>query len=203
MQEHWGDMIGDSTTGAKLQEFLESVFRAALPHLDHAAWYVWHAHLTQGFFAAAAAATAADVLLHRQIIWVKPHMVLTRSGMYHWRHEPCFYGWVKGQAPRWLGDKSSTSVWEIGQLRNREHPTQKPVELFAIPIRHHLLLGEIAYDPFLGSGTQLVAAEQLGRICYGMEIEPRYCDVTVRRYYNLVGWDKAPKEHRERWQIDG
>jgi DNA modification methylase len=183
--EDWGNMVGDELKDVKLQAFLEACFRSYVPFLDHAAWYLWHAYLTQGFFAAAA---AADVILHRQIIWKKSGFNLTRSGMYHWNHEPCFYGWQRGKQPAWYGDKSQTSVWEIA--RNPEkgiHPTQKPAEIFLIPIRNHLRAGEICADPFLGSGTQVIAAEQTKRICYGMEIEPKYVDVTVQRWVNFTG----------------
>ncbi len=188
-KERWGgDLIGDDLDGSALQGFLEAAFRAALPVLDRAAWYLWHAHLTQGFFAAAAA--AADVLLHRQIIWRKRHLVLTRSGQYHWQHEPAFYGWVRGQAPRWLGGKSQTSVWELEAEAQgpggRLHPTQKPVALFERPIANHLRPNEIAYDPFAGSGSQLICAEQMERRCYAIEIDPRWCDVIRQRYADLV-----------------
>lgn len=191
--EDWGNMSGDSLEGKNLQEFLSQVFTNVLPHLDKAAWYLWHAHLTQGFFAAAAAAEVADVLLHRQIIWKKPGFVLTRSGMYHWSHEPCFYGWVRGQQPKWLGNRSQTTVWECGRDTNVGHPTQKPIELFVIPIENHLEKGDICCDPFVGSGSQLMAAEQLDRRCFAMEIEPKYCDVVVERWENLTG-QKAKRE---------
>lgn len=187
-QEEHGDMAGDDLQDEKLQAFLESVFRACLSHLDHAAWYLWHAHLTQGFFAAAAA--AANVVLHRQIIWVKPGFVLTRSGMYHWQHEPCFYGWVRGQQPKWLGSKSQTSVWQFPREKGAGHPTQKPVALFATPITNHLDFGQIGLEPFSGSGTQLVAAEQLGRLCYACEIEPKYVAVALER---LAGMGVEPR----------
>ena len=194
--EDWGNIENDSLKDEALEAFLTKAFRAAAEFalLENAAWYLWHAHLTQGFFAAAAAAAA--VLLHRQIIWVKPHMVLTRSGMYHWQHEPCFYGWHRGHKPPWYGDKSQTSVWRLDQeLEGRVHPTQKPVELFAIPMRNHTREGEVVYEPFSGSGSQMIAAEQLGRVCYGMEIEPRYCDVAVERWENLTG-EKATRERK-------
>lgn len=183
----WGDIKNDSMDGPSLQSFLESVFTSVLPHLQNAAWYLWHAHLTQGFFAAAAA--AANVVLHRQIIWKKPGFVLTRSGMYHWSHEPCFYGWIKGQRPAWYGGKSQKSVWEIGRDKDhgKIHPTQKPVELFSIPILNHLKLNEVCIEPFAGSGSQFIAAEQTNRRCCGLEIEPRYCDVIVKRWENFTG----------------
>jgi DNA modification methylase len=179
----------DLTDGAALQEFLEGAIRAALPVLiQNPAFYLWHPMLTQGTFFAAAAAAAADILIHRQIIWVKPHMVLTRSGMYHWKHELCFYGWIRGTPCAWYGGKSQVSVWEIGEhQQGRAHPTQKPIELFTRPIQNHTREGEICYEPFAGSGSQFIAAERLKRRCFGVEIESRYCDVVVRRWEAETG----------------
>lgn len=185
--ERWDHIANDDLQDAALQAFLERAFTAAVAYAlaDNAAWYLWHAHLTQGFFAAAAA--AADVLLHRQIIWVKPSLVLTRSGMYHWRHEPCFYGWRRGFPPPWHGTKSQTSVWEIGRDRGTIHPTQKPVELWAAPIANHTRRGERIYEPFAGSRGQLMAADQAGRECMAIELSPHYCDAIVRRWQNATG----------------
>ena len=134
-------------------------------------------------------------MLHRQIIWVKPALLLTR-GQYHWKHEPCFMGWVKGHQPpdygRGNGERDQTTVWEVASVTNSEreeynHSCPKPVGLFTIPIVKHLKPGEIAYEPFAGSGPQFIAAEQLGRRCYGMECEPRYCDVIVKRWEQFTG----------------
>lgn len=187
MAQRWEHIKNDDLQDAQLQAFLESVFRTAseLALADNAAWYLWHAHLTQGFFAAAAA--AADVLLHRQIIWVKPSMVLTRSGMYHWQHEPCFFGWRKGRQPPWYGNKSQTSVWEIGRDRDTIHPTQKPVALWMPGIENHTKAGDVCYEPFSGSGSQIIACEQTGRACYAMELSPQYVDASVRRWQAYTG----------------
>ncbi|HEX5443185.1 MAG TPA: DNA methyltransferase [Pirellulales bacterium] len=185
-------ILNDDANGDRLQTFLESCFRAAIACAlkEKAAWYLWHAHLTQGFFAAAAAAAAAaNVVLHRQIIWVKRNMLLGR-GQYHWKHEPCFFGWVKGHQPPdyglGQGERTQTTVWEIASVPHNEreeldHPTPKPVELFAIPIVKHLLPGEICFEPFAGTGPQLLAAEQLGRRCFAIEILPQYCAVILER----------------------
>ncbi len=196
-------VANDSLTDEQLQSFLEACFRVAVEHalLPDAAWYMWHAHLTQGYFAAAAAA-AANVVLHRQIIWVKPVLLLGR-GQYHWKHEPCFMGWVKGNQPpdygEGNGERTQTTVWEVGTVTQAErkefnHATPKPVRLFEIPLVKHTKKGEIAYEPFSGSGPQIIAAEQLGRKCYGMEISPQYCDVIVKRWETLTG-KKAEREH--------
>lgn len=181
--ERFGDIAGDGlTTGPALQAFLERAFKTALPHLEpNAAWYLWHPMLTQGTFFAAAAA-AADVVIHRQIVWAKPRMLLTRSGMYHWRHELCFYGWVRGNQPPWLGDKKQTSVWEIGRDGDAVmHPTQKPLELFQKPISNHTKPGELCLELFSGSGSQVLAAEITGRRCAAMELDPKYVAVLLER----------------------
>jgi len=185
----------DTLRDQDLQKFLESVFKIASEIIlaKNAAWYLWHAHLTQGFFAAAAA--AADVLLHRQIIWVKSNMLLTR-GQYHWKHEPCFMGWIKGNPPpdygRGKGERDQTTVWSIKSVRQSERKefnlsTPKPVELFEIPIIKHLRMGESCYEPFAGSGPQYIAAEKTRRICFGMDIDPGCCDVTVKRWERFTG----------------
>lgn len=183
-----GSIANDDLTSAELQRLLEDMLNKALPHLaDGCAFYLWHPPLAlQVPFVAAAA--AADILIHRQIVWVKPHLVLTRSGMYHWRHETCLYGWRRGFQPPWYGEKNQTSIWECGEpQQGRVHPTQKPLELFAIPMRNHTRENEIVYEPFSGSGSQLIAAERLGRVCYGLELEPRYVDVICQRFFAETG----------------
>jgi hypothetical protein len=108
-------IAGDDLTGEQLQAFLEAVIRTAVPHLDeHAAFYLWHPMLTQGTFFAAAAAAAADILIHRQIIWVKPHFIFGR-GDYHWRHELCFYGWQRGNRPPFYGERNQHTVWTLDE----------------------------------------------------------------------------------------
>jgi DNA modification methylase len=179
-----------------LQSFLESAFRVAteIALKSDAAWYLWHAHLTQGFFAAAAAA-AANVILHRQIIWVKPVLLLGR-GQYHWKHEPCFMGWVEGHQPPDYGsgggERTQTTVWEIAHVTQAErkefnHSTPKPVGLFTIPIVKHLRMNEACYEPFAGSGPQVIAAEQNGVSCFALELEPRYCQVIIDRWEAFTG----------------
>jgi DNA modification methylase len=185
-------IANDDNDGPKLQAFLEEVFRTALPFLrDDAAWYLWHAQLTQGFFAAAAAAAAAAVRIHRQIIWVKPSLVLGH-GDYHWQHELCFYGWREGNRARWFGDRSQTTVWEVGRENDKVHPTQKPVELFARPMRFNTIQGEVCFEPFSGSGSQLLAAEQQGRRCCAVELDPQYVQVAIDRWEAFTG-QKAVK----------
>ena len=179
----------DILDGEKLQAFLEAMIRAALPALnDNAAYYLWHPMLTQGTFFAAA---AADILIHRQIIWVKPVLVFGR-GDYHWKHELCFYGWRRGNRPPFYGARSQTTVWHVDSVTQAErkefrHASPKPVALWLSPIDNHTKAGEIMYEPFSGSGGQIIAAEQTGRRCYAMELSPQYVDVAVRRWQQFTG----------------
>lgn len=134
--------------------------------------------------------------IHQCLVWVKDSMVLGHSD-YHYRHEPILYGWMPGpgrsgrgrhEGSRWYGDHSQTTVFEIPRPQaSREHPTMKPVELVERCLRNSSQLGQIVLDPFLGSGSTLIAAERLGRRCYGMEIDPRYVDVAVRRWEENTG----------------
>ena len=181
--QRFGAMTGDAVEGPQLQAFLESVFQAAIPYLrDDAAWYLWHAQLTQGFFAAAA---AAQLKVHRQIIWVKNHFILGH-GDYHWQHELCFYGWREGSRARWFAGRDQSTIWNIDRpSAATSHPTEKPAEIFARSMRNNTEAGEICYEPFAGSGTQLCAAEQAKRICYALEIEPKYVAVALERMSDM------------------
>jgi DNA modification methylase len=119
------------------------------------------------------------------IIWKKQQLVLSPA-KYQRMYEPCFYGW-KGKSS-YNGDRRQTEVWEIDRPLNSDmHPTMKPVELCAKGIGNSSRLGDIVLDQFLGSGSTLIACEQLERICYGMEIEPRYCDVIIQRWEDFTG----------------
>jgi DNA modification methylase len=139
--------------------------------------------------------TACGFELRAQIVWAKPHFTLSR-GHYHWRHETCWYAVREGKAGHWQGGRKQSTVWEIGGRnpfgnRQREqswgHATQKPVECMRRPIVNNSRPGELVYDPFLGSGTSLIAAEMTGRICCGLEISPAYVDVIVRRWQAFTG----------------
>jgi DNA modification methylase len=141
--------------------------------------YVWHA----GVHAAEVAAglQRAGLGIRSQIIWAKPSLVLSR-GDYHWQHEPCWYAVREGRKSNWSGDRKQSTLWQVANLNpiggSREeeatgHGTQKPLELMRRPIENHTDRGGIVYDPFLGSGTTLAAAESMGRVCYGSDIEPR------------------------------
>ncbi|MDI6677060.1 site-specific DNA-methyltransferase [Bacillus wiedmannii] len=132
-------------------------------------------------------------LLKQCIIWVKNHFVMGRQD-YHWQHEPILYGWKPGAAHTWNNDRKQTTVWEYDKpQRNGEHPTMKPVGIPARGIQNSSYKNNIVFEPFGGSGSTLIAAEQLQRICYIMEYDPKYCDVIIKRWEEFTG-KKAIKE---------
>ena len=123
---------------------------------------------------------ACGFCIRAQVIWAKPRFVIGR-GHYHWQHEPCWYAVRGGATGHWRGDHSQTTLWHIAgsdDALDSGHAAQKPVECMARPINNHD--GDV-YDPFLGTGATMVAAEQLHRRCFGMEIEPKYCAVVLER----------------------
>ena len=165
--------------------------------------YVWHAGLKAG--TVATSLEAAEFQIRSQIIWRKQHFALSR-GHYHWGHEPAWYAVRKGATNVWRGDRTQTTVWDVENLnpmgghRSDEnavtgHGTQKPVQLFVIPILNHTLPGDAIYDPFCGSGTALIAAEKTGRTCITLEIDPVYVQVAVTRWEAFTG-QKACRESR-------
>ena len=148
--------------------------------------YVWHA----GVHARTVAESleACGFRIRSQIVWAKPRFVLGR-GDYHWQHEPCWYAVREGATGRWQGARDQSTVWTIGPGDEDEatvHGTQKPVECMRRPILNNSTRGDAVYEPFCGSGTTLIAAENTGRVCLGIEIDPRYCDVVVGRWQKLT-----------------
>ena len=146
--------------------------------------YVWHA----GKYAAIVQQSieACGFEICNQIIWAKDRFALSR-GNYHWQHEPCWYA-VRNDA-HWNGDRSQSTLWPIKAREDggHGHGTQKPVECMRRPMLNNSNPGQVIYDPFLGSGTSIIAAESVARRCYGLEIEPAYCDVIIRRYKQFTG----------------
>jgi DNA modification methylase len=149
--------------------------------------YVWHGALHAGTVADSLAAAGFEI--RSQIIWTKERLVLSR-GHYHWQHEPCWYAVRKGGSGTWGGDRKQTTVWPItskGQDAETVHGTQKPVECMRRPMLNNSSVGQAIYEPFMGSGTTLIAAETCGRICLGLELDPAYVDVAVMRWQQLTG----------------
>jgi len=144
--------------------------------------YVWHASQRQ--LEVEQAMRECGILVHQQIIWVKNKPVLTHS-FYMWQHEPCFFGWVKGNKPVRRDGEFPTTVWQVDVPilpgKASRHSTEKPLELFAKPMRMHTEEGDVCYEAFSGSGTQLAAAEILKRRCFAMEIDPGFSAVALER----------------------
>jgi DNA modification methylase len=192
----WRDKYADVDSPEKGNALYDAFVRVAVANAitEDAAWYCWHASRRQRLLETVWEKHGAFV--HQQIIWVKDRPILTRS-WYMWQHEPCFFGWRKGKKPRRFAEDFPPSIWSFPTLQPGKpsvHPTEKPVELFAIPMRQHTQRGDLCYEPFSGSGTQLLAAEQLGRICYAMELSPAFVAVALERLKQL---GLKPKLHRQ------
>lgn len=207
----WSDKYQESNIKDK-QQFLTNVFQTWQQYLKpNAAWLLWHASATRGLFEKAMA--DCGVFVHQEIIWVKPVFVIGFA-VYYFQHEPALFGWVKGHKPllrkRFFDGRETTvwneeqladilaevhqhsSVWFIdwqGKKRNSKalHPTEKPVEIFARPMRNHTKPGEICLEPFCGSGSQILAGEQEGRRVYAAELEPAFVAVALQRFEDATG----------------
>lgn len=226
-------IMNDNMGSAPFYKFLRDAFGAANSVMaDGGAFYVFYADSETHAFRDALKDSGWD--LKQSLIWVKNAFVLSRQD-YHWRHEPCLYGWKPGAAHRWFGDRkqstvledqagvsavddgngtvltftsgtqtlilrvsgyevvysdddSRTTAWRVERpTKNDLHPTMKPVMLPARAIRNSSARGDIVLDPFLGSGSTLIAAEQMGRRCFGLELDPKFCDVISMRWEALTG----------------
>jgi DNA modification methylase len=156
--------------------------------------YVWHASI----FSIDVGLNIRDAgfQIRAEIIWNKDHFAFGR-GNYHWKHEPCWYAVRKNRSGKWCGDRKQSTVWDIPNINSFAngttaeekglvgHGNQKPLECMARPIRNHGGKDDDVYDPFLGSGTTMIAAERSGRICFGMEIDPKYCAVILQRCLDM------------------
>lgn len=147
--------------------------------------YVWHGalHATT----VAASLEAGGFSIRSQIVWAKTRLVIGR-GDYHWQHEPCWY--AVREKGNWTGDRKQTTLWTIAQNdedAETEHGTQKPAECMRRPMQNNSMPGDTVYEPFSGSGTTLIAAETIARICYAVELDPRYVDMAVRRWQAFTG----------------
>jgi DNA modification methylase len=147
--------------------------------------YVWTADRTAHVVAQSLVDAGYEV--RSQIIWRKNQFVVSR-GHYHPQHEPCIYAVKKGGKGHWAGDRKQSTVWDIDKPHKSEtgHSTQKPVECMRRPMENNSSPGQAVYDPFLGSGTTIIAAEQIGRACYAVELQPGYCDVAILRWQDAT-----------------
>jgi DNA modification methylase len=197
----WRDEISYAPNrGHRVQNDDRASWLAAWNLLPGNIAYVWHGALHAG--TVAADLQTAGFVVRSQLIWVKTNFPISR-GHYHWRHEPCWYAVRKGAGAAWVGDRRQTTVIEVesplgsyGHSKRdaadgaTNHGTQKPIEAMERPLRNHE--GDV-YDPFVGSGTTIIAAERLERRCYAMDIDPAYVDVAVARWEQFTG-GKATRE---------
>lgn len=183
---------GDKASDGDFYQFLYDFYTALGSYTKAGgAWYVWHADLEGANFRKAMA--DAGIMVKQCLIWVKNSMVIGRQD-YHWKHEPCLYGWKEGAAHGWYNDRRQTTVLNFDRpQRNAEHPTMKPIPLIAYQMGNSSKADDIVADGFGGSGTTMVAAHQTKRRCRMMELDPRYTEVIVRR---MITFDKSLKIKR-------
>jgi DNA modification methylase len=176
----------DSMSAADFRVFLDRAFSAADDVLEKgAAYYIAHPDIFAYEFIGAVRAVGWKQARPAVVLWVKDSIVMGR-GDYHAQSEPVLYGWKDGAAHHAVKDRTQSNVWNIDRPKASEtHPTMKPVELVARALRNSTDVGALIYEPFAGSGSTFMAAEQEARICYGMEIEPKYCAVTLERMEGL------------------
>ena len=186
VEETAGKILNDNMSDGDFYQFLLSMFTQVENHMeDDASIYVFHAD-TEGLNFRKAF-KEAGFYLSGCCIWKKNSLVLGRSP-YQWQHEPCLYGWKKKGKHQWFSDRKQTTIWEYDRPKSsKDHPTMKPIQLMAYPIQNSSMRGTIVLDPFLGSGSTLIAADQTGRICYGIELDEKFVDVIVKRYIEVTG----------------
>lgn len=184
-------IANDDMNDADFREFLASAYRAAAGVMKPgAAFYIFHASSEGYNFRGACRDAGLDE--KQELIWSKDRFVLGRQD-YQWKHEPALYGWKPGASHHWYGDRKQTTVLEFKRpKRSEDHPTMKPVALFAYCMKNSTKPGDAVLDSFGGSGTTLMAAEQLGRRAFIMELDPKYCDVIIKRWEQFTG-EKATR----------
>lgn len=185
-------VLNDKMENDKFEEFLTNAFNAANANMEKgASFYIFHSDGYSYYFRKALLNTV-DLEMRENLIWVKNSMTLGRQD-YQWRHEPCLYGWKKGTSHNWFSDRKQTTVMEFDRpTKSVEHPTMKPIPLFAYLIQNSSQEGWNVYDSFGGSGTTIMACEQLDRNGFSMELDPHYCDVIINRWETYTG-KKAEK----------
>jgi site-specific DNA-methyltransferase (adenine-specific) len=183
----------DEMDDNSFRQFLRDAYTAADSVMKSGAvFYIWHAD-SEGYNFRGAAVDAGWKV-RQCLIWKKQTMVMGRQD-YHWKHEPCLYGWKDGAGHLWAADRKQTTILEFDRpSRNAEHPTMKPVSLFEYQMLNNTKGGDIVLDSFGGSGTTMLAAEKNGRHAYLMELDPKYCDVIIRRWQDFTGKNAVHSE---------
>ena len=178
----------DSMSDEDFRQFLKDCYIAADSVMKQGAvFYIWHADAEVYNFRGAAIDMGWKV--RQCLIWNKSSLVMSRQD-YHWKHEPCLYGWKEGAGHLWASDRKQTTILNFDRPgRNGEHPTMKPIELFEYCLMNNTKGGDIVLDSFGGSGTTMIACEKSGRTGYLMELDPKYCDVIINRWQTLTGKD--------------
>ena len=186
VEESAGSIKNDNMPDEDFYKFLFAAFvNMEQSMASDASIYVFHADSKGLIFRRAF--EDAGFYLSGCCIWKKNTLVLGRSP-YQWQHEPCLFGWKKGGKHQWYSDRKQTTIWEYDRPRaSKDHPTMKPIALMAYPIQNSTMSNCIVLDPFLGSGSTLLACEQTGRICYGIELDEKFVDVIVKRYIAHTG----------------
>jgi len=186
-REQWGAIKNDDLSAEALETFLRKVFsNIAAVCRPGATTYICHGISMAGIrIAFERAFLAAGFHLSSTIVWVKQAASMGWQD-YREQHECLLYGWT-GDNHRKIKDRTQTTVWQIDREGDYRHPTQKPVALFSRALRNSTIRGERVWDGFVGSGTTVIACEQLGRRCFAMEIEPKFCDVAVQRWETYTG----------------
>lgn len=186
VEETAGKIKNDNMPDDKFYQFLFAAFVNMEQNMERdASIYVFHAD-TQGLNFRKAFKDAG-FYLSGCCIWKKNALVLGRSP-YQWQHEPCLFGWKLNGKHQWYSDRKQTTIWEYDRPKaSKEHPTMKPVALMAYPIQNSSMSHCIVLDPFLGSGSTLMACQQTDRICYGIELDEKFVDVIVKRYISECG----------------
>lgn len=176
----------DNMDDETFREFLRvSFFNANSVMKEGAVFYIWHADSEGYNFRGACHDIGWKV--RQCLIWCKNTLVMGRQD-YHWKHEPCLYGWKEGASHLWASNRKQTTVLEFDRPSvSKEHPTMKPVGLFDYLIKNNTKKDDIVLDLFAGSGTSIIACEQNGRIAYSMELDPKYVDVIISRWEKLTG----------------
>ena len=176
----------DNMSDSNFRQFLTDALIAAVAVMKQGAtFYIWHADIEGYNFRGAC--KDASLQVRQCLIWNKDSFVMGRQD-YHWKHEPCLYGWKDGAAHLWAADRKQSTIIECKKpKRNDIHPTMKPVELMEYQILNNTKGSDIVLDLFGGSGSTLIAAEKIGRCARLMELDPKYCDVIVKRWEDFTG----------------
>ena len=176
------DAMGDD----QFRQFLRDAYTAADASMKPGAvFYIWHANKESYNFQGACKDCGWQIRQH--LVWKKSSIVMGQQD-YHYKHEPCLYGWKDGASHLWAADRKQTTILEFDRpSRNSEHPTMKPVELFEYQMLNNTKGGDIVLDSFGGSGTTAIAAEKNGRIARLMELDPKYCDAIIKRWQDFTG----------------